>query len=259
MIPKPRVWVMNKREPVRLDEDEFGTFYEEDTYLVAAPNDEEGGNFAIYAWAGSRAPAIKRGVLSVMAIQLLLCLEGHAVIKHEEQGCESDEFVNLFINGGYNYPFDYVKDMGTPTGFHSVPKKTYPYRLFCVKDVKNIKKEEQQKKENEEEKKDSIDEEAKIENTDVSKNENTDVSKNENTEKIEKKEELEPFVPIFQVEVSIDSLNATDAYVLMAKGMVFAWWPTGAKTSLIARCIAFAQELRSPYKIFTDVITSKNK
>lgn len=243
MIPKPRVWVMNKREPVRLDEDEFGTFYEEDTYLVAAPNEEEGGNFAIYAWAGSKAPAVKRGVLAVMAIQLLLCLEGHASIKHEEQGKESDEFVTLFIKNGYNYPFEYVSDMGTPTGFRKVPPHTYPYRLFCVKDItRNVVKKEEEKKE-----------EKDVEKKDENENENGEEKKEEEV----KKEELEPFVPIFQVEVSIDSLNPKDAYVLMAKGMVFAWWPTGARTSLIARCIAFAQELRSPYKIFTDVITSK--
>lgn len=245
MISKPRVWVINKREPVRLDEAEFGTFYEEDTYLIVAPNDEEGGNFAIFAWAGSRAPAVKRGVLAIMAIQLLLCLEGHASIKHEEQGCESDVFTTLFIKNGYTYPFEYVSDMGTPTGFHKVTPRTYPYRLFCVKEIPRAlpspKKEEDGKENKEEENNKKEGEEEEVIEEEVG----------------EKKEELAPFIPIFQVEVSFDSLNAKDGFVLMAKGMVFAWWPTGARTSLIARCIAFAQELRSPYKIFTDVITSK--
>ncbi|XP_062845294.1 capping protein (actin filament), gelsolin-like a [Trichomycterus rosablanca] len=124
-------WRVEKMEAVQLDSTQLGVFYTGDAYIIL--NKHRGGA-DLHMWMGEESSRDEQCACAMLVTQLDQFLGGDAVQYRQEQGEETDEFMQLFPNG-VSY-----KRGGVESGFRKVEAERVQVRhLYQVKGKKNIR------------------------------------------------------------------------------------------------------------------------
>jgi len=126
--PGVEIWRIEKFEVKRWPEEEYGEFYDGDSYIILLTTaDEEGEKLShdIYYLHGKNASIDEQGTAAYKAVELDDLLHGDATQHREVQGHESEEFLMIF-------PHLHYMTGGVESGFHHVEKEKYEPRMFQV-------------------------------------------------------------------------------------------------------------------------------
>ncbi|CAG0886127.1 unnamed protein product [Darwinula stevensoni] len=128
-IPGLTVWEIENFLPNMLEEALHGNFFEADCYIVLHTfiDDSNSLDWKIFFWIGSKAPLDKRACSAIHAVNLRNYLGAECRTAREEQGEESEEFLELF-----NGQIAYIEGGRTSSGFYTVEKPVYLTRLYRV-------------------------------------------------------------------------------------------------------------------------------
>ena len=90
-----QVWRIEKLKPVPVPEKMYGHFYEGDSYIVLKTAVSKSGSFTwdIFFWLGNESTTDEQGVAAYKTVELDDKLGGAATQHREEQGFESDQFM----------------------------------------------------------------------------------------------------------------------------------------------------------------------
>ncbi|KAM9440917.1 macrophage-capping protein-like [Clarias gariepinus] len=118
-------------EAVQLDHRQLGVFYTGDSYIILNKHSE---GAELHMWMGAESSRDEQCACAMLATQLDQFLRGDAVQHRQEQGHETDEFLQLFPNG-VSY-----KRGGVESGFRQVQTECVLVpRLYQVKGKRNIR------------------------------------------------------------------------------------------------------------------------
>jgi gelsolin len=123
------MWRIEKFKVVKWPKDEYGTFYEGDSYILLKTTKEpETGKLArdVYFWLGLESTQDEQGTAAYKTVELDDLFGGEPVQHREVQMHESDTFNELFEQ------ITYLKG-GVGTGFKHVEETAYAARLLRVK------------------------------------------------------------------------------------------------------------------------------
>ncbi|XP_066138736.1 protein flightless-1 isoform X1 [Euwallacea fornicatus] len=123
------IWEIENFLPNRIDEVAYGKFYEGDCYIVLKTTVDENYclNWEIYFWIGEKASLDKKACSAIHAVNLRNYLGAQCRTIREEQGDESDEFLNLF-----DTQITYIQGGRTCSGFYTVENMTFETRLYRI-------------------------------------------------------------------------------------------------------------------------------
>ncbi|CAL4062789.1 unnamed protein product [Meganyctiphanes norvegica] len=124
------IWEIENFLPNQIDEGAYGHFYEGDCYIILETIiDEEKDNleWKIYFWIGEKASLDKKACSAIHAVNLRNFLSAQGRTHREEQGDESEEFLELFDND-----ITYIEGGRTASGFFTVEEMDFPLRMYCV-------------------------------------------------------------------------------------------------------------------------------
>jgi hypothetical protein len=126
-VPGLTIWEIENFLPNRIDEVAYGKFYEGDCYIVLKTTQEENEllNWEIYFWIGEKAPLDKRACSAIHAVNLRNYLGAQCRTIREEQGDESEEFLNLF-----DTQITYIEGGRTCSGFFTVEDNIFETRFY---------------------------------------------------------------------------------------------------------------------------------
>jgi hypothetical protein len=111
-IPGVTIWVIEDILPIKIEEEEHGTFYEGDCYIILKTFvDSESLAWQIHFWIGDETTVSKRTCVAMHAVNLRNFLHAECRTNREEQGHESDEFLSVF-----NTHIAYIEGDRTPSG-----------------------------------------------------------------------------------------------------------------------------------------------
>lgn len=116
-VPGVAIWEIENFLPNRIEKAAHGKFYEGDCYIVlkTALDDTESLTWEIYFWIGEKATLDKRACSAIHAVNLRNYLGAQCRTIREEQGDESEEFLNLF-----DTEITYIEGGRTCSGFFTV-------------------------------------------------------------------------------------------------------------------------------------------
>ncbi|KAL1488438.1 hypothetical protein ABEB36_014910 [Hypothenemus hampei] len=128
-LPGLMIWEIENFLPNRIEEVAYGKFYEGDCYIVLKTflDDNQSLNWEIYFWIGEKASLDKKACSAIHAVNLRNYLGAQCRTIREEQGDESDEFLNLF-----DTQITYIQGGRTCSGFYTVEDMVYETRLYRV-------------------------------------------------------------------------------------------------------------------------------
>lgn len=111
------VWEIENFLPNPIEESGHGTFYEGDCYIVLQTflDSNNSLDWKIYFWIGNQATLDKKACAAIHAVNLRNYLGAQCRTVREEEGDESEEFLDLF--GG---ELRYVEGGRTASGFFTV-------------------------------------------------------------------------------------------------------------------------------------------
>lgn len=123
------IWRIENFQPVAVPKDQYGSFYEGDSYIVYAAKPFNGPlEMNIHFWLGTETTMDEAGAAAIKAVELDDHLGGSPRQYRETQGRESKVFLNYFkSSGGIKY-----LSGGAASGFNHVEHKLKP-RLMHVK------------------------------------------------------------------------------------------------------------------------------
>jgi len=123
------IWRIENFAPVAIPKDQYGTFYEGDSYLVLCMKETKGSLDArVHFWLGESTTQDESGACAIKAVELDDYLGGFPVQYREVQCKESKAFLSYFkTKGGIKYLTGGVK-----SGFNHVDNTIKP-RLLHVK------------------------------------------------------------------------------------------------------------------------------
>lgn len=126
------VWEIENFCPVLMDSGLHGKFYEADCYIILSTqvDDNHSLHWKIFYWIGLEATLDKKACSAIHAVNLRNFLNAQCRTIREEQGEETDEFLELFPDG-----IDYVKGARTSSGFYTVEETEYAHRMFRLHEV----------------------------------------------------------------------------------------------------------------------------
>lgn len=134
-IPKEpclMIWRIEKFEVVPWPKEQYGSFYQGDTYIVLSiSKDGDTLDYTAFMWVGKESTQDETGTGAYKIVELDDFFHGAVELVYEAQGDETEEFVDLFDD-------IIIMEGGCPSGFKKVEKITYPVRLLVV--TKNEKK-----------------------------------------------------------------------------------------------------------------------
>ncbi|XP_014670701.1 PREDICTED: protein flightless-1-like [Priapulus caudatus] len=135
-IPGVTIWEIENFVPNQLDEVLNGTFYEGDCYIVLQTViDEQGGiNWQIYYWIGNKATLDKKACSAIHAVHLRNFLGAETRTVREEQGDESDAFLDIFVTSDVSY----IEGARTASGFFTIEDAEFVKRLYRCSGTKNL-------------------------------------------------------------------------------------------------------------------------
>jgi gelsolin len=132
-----QVWRIEQFKVVPYPKQDYGRFYEGDSYIVLKTNKLKGSDglaWDVHFWLGLETTMDEAGTAAYKTVELDDYL-GTAPVQHREvQGREGDLFLSYWPNG-----ISYLKG-GVDTGFHHVKPDEYRTRLLHVKgNLKNVR------------------------------------------------------------------------------------------------------------------------
>lgn len=127
--PGLTIWEIENFLPNRIDEVAYGKFYEGDCYIVLKTSEDENQSLSweIYFWIGGKAPLDKKACSAIHAVNLRNYLGAQCRTIREEQGDESEEFLNLFET-----QITYIEGGRTCSGFFTVEDLNFEIRFYRV-------------------------------------------------------------------------------------------------------------------------------
>ena len=128
------IWRIENLKPEPVDESTHGHFYEGDSYIVlkTAITKSGGFNWDIFFWLGSESSQDEQGVAAYKTVELDDKLGGAPIQHREEQGYESEQFMQLFPS------VQYLKG-GVDAGFTKVERDVYEPRLLHLKGARSVR------------------------------------------------------------------------------------------------------------------------
>lgn len=126
-----KVWRIEQFEVKAWPEEEYGNFYEGDSYILlhTKENEEDGSlEYELYFWLGLESSTDEQGTAAYKTVELDDFLDGAATQHREVMLHESDGFNNLFEH------VNYLKG-GIDSGFNHVEEGAYAGRLMHVKKI----------------------------------------------------------------------------------------------------------------------------
>lgn len=93
------VWEIDNFAPSRLPRELYGTFYQEDCYIILSTTEEEKSKkfeWKIFYWIGLQATLDKKASAAMHAVNLRNYLSAHCRTIREEENDESEQFLELF-------------------------------------------------------------------------------------------------------------------------------------------------------------------
>jgi len=130
------IWRIEKFKVVSWPKDQYGSFYDGDSYIVLNTYKKPDGNkllFDVHFWLGTHTTQDEAGTAAYKTVELDDLLGGDPVQHREVQGYESDLFLTYFNNQ--------IKIMsgGVETGFKHVKPEEYKPRLLHLKGKKKVR------------------------------------------------------------------------------------------------------------------------
>eukprot|EP00049_Salpingoeca_infusionum_P004478 m.79901 g.79901 ORF g.79901 m.79901 type:complete len:822 (+) comp12582_c1_seq4:132-2597(+) len=123
------IWRIEQFKVVEVAHDDFGVFYDGDSYIILNKYHRGGTGalkYDIHFWIGSQSSQDEYGTAAYKTVELDDFLGGIAAQYREVQGRESRRFRSLFRNM-------ILMDGGVDSGFHHVKPREYRTRLLHVK------------------------------------------------------------------------------------------------------------------------------
>eukprot|EP00123_Amoebidium_parasiticum_P021135 comp62153_c0_seq1/m.47910 comp62153_c0_seq1/g.47910 ORF comp62153_c0_seq1/g.47910 comp62153_c0_seq1/m.47910 type:complete len:1269 (-) comp62153_c0_seq1:480-4286(-) len=127
--PGVNCWGIVNFKPVPSDETLDGQFFDGDTYIILHTFEKAEGGYdhQVYFWVGRKAPVDKKACGAMHAVHLRNHLGAQSVIRREEQGDESSEFLAILPQ-----TIAHTKGHGTESSFFALSPTTYSTRLYCL-------------------------------------------------------------------------------------------------------------------------------
>lgn len=135
--PGVQIWRIEKFQVVSWPEDQKGTFYSGDSYIVLKTYVKDPVNnpnklaWNIHFWIGEESSQDEYGTAAYKTVELDDYLGGEPVQFREVQGFESDDFLAIF-------PKIELLKGGVDSGFRKVKPTEYKPRLLHIKGKKNV-------------------------------------------------------------------------------------------------------------------------
>jgi hypothetical protein len=131
-IPGLTIWEIENFVPNRIEDPLHGKFYEGDCYIILKTTleDNQNLNWQIFYWIGSVASLDKKACSAIHAVNLRNFLGAHCRSIREEQGEESDSFMELFPDG-----IIYIEGGRTASGFFTVEEIDVANRMFRLHEL----------------------------------------------------------------------------------------------------------------------------
>ncbi|CAL1292808.1 unnamed protein product [Larinioides sclopetarius] len=126
-VPGLTCWEIENFLPNQVDEALIGKFYEGDCYIILKTSLDENQSldWQIFYWIGSHATLDKKACSAIHAVNLRNFLGAQCRTIREEQGDESDEFLDLF-----GADIVYIEGGRTASGFYTIEEVEYIPRLY---------------------------------------------------------------------------------------------------------------------------------
>jgi len=131
-----QIWRIEKFQVKSWPVEQYGSFYDGDSYIVLNTYKKEGGNaylFDVHFWLGTNTSQDEAGTAAYKTVELDDLLGGAPVQHREVQGHESDLFLKYFKNQ--------IKLLsgGVESGFKHVKPEEYKPRLLHLKGKKKVR------------------------------------------------------------------------------------------------------------------------
>ncbi|XP_045482618.1 gelsolin [Harmonia axyridis] len=129
------IWRVEDFKPVAYPKDQYGKFYEGDSYIILRTKIRKSGakEWDLHFWLGSKTSQDEAGAAAILAVHLDDALGGVPIQYREVQEHESQLFVSNFKSGIRYLPG------GVASGFHHVDPDAFETRLFQVKGSRNVR------------------------------------------------------------------------------------------------------------------------
>ncbi|GAB0094218.1 Gelsolin [Sergentomyia squamirostris] len=130
------IWRIENFEPVAYPKNDYGKFYEGDSYIVLNTKESKSKELSwdVHFWLGRETTADEAGAAAIFTVQLDDQLHGAPIQHREVQDHESQLFLGYFKNGVRYLPG------GVASGFRQVETNAAgEKRLFQVKGKRNIR------------------------------------------------------------------------------------------------------------------------
>lgn len=126
------IWEIDNFVPSRLDEALCGKFYEADCYIILRTYENENQNldWEIFYLIGSHSTLDKKACSAIHAVNLRNYLSAHCRTIREEQGDESEQFLQLFPQG-----ITYIEGGRTASGFFTVEEVAVNTRMYRLHEL----------------------------------------------------------------------------------------------------------------------------
>ncbi|XP_076366000.1 FLII actin remodeling protein isoform X2 [Tachypleus tridentatus] len=126
-IPGIMCWEIENFLPNQVEDVFIGKFYEGDCYIILKTftDDTQGLNWQIFYWIGSCTTLDKKACAAIHSVNLRNFLGAQCRTIREEQGEESEEFLELFGS-----EITYIEGGRTLSGFYNVEETEYISRLY---------------------------------------------------------------------------------------------------------------------------------
>ena len=128
------IWRIENLKPVPVEEKDHGHFYEGDSYICLKTVETKSGgfNWDIFFWLGKDSSQDEQGVAAYKTVELDEKLGGAPTQHREEQGYESDLFMQSFKSVQY-------LQGGVEAGFKKVERGVYEPRLLHLKGARSVR------------------------------------------------------------------------------------------------------------------------
>jgi len=123
-----QIWRINKFRVDHVDQEEYGSFYSGDSYIILNTYKEEGGDeklHNVHFWLGEKTTQDEAGAAAIKTVELDDKLGDLPVQFREVQGHETKTFLSLFNSLN-------ILEGGHESGFRHVTPEEYESRLIHV-------------------------------------------------------------------------------------------------------------------------------
>ena len=129
--PSFYIWRIEKFNVVPWPKDQYGTFYQGDTFIILSivkDPDTESLDYNAHMWVGQDTTCDESGTGAYKIVELNDYFNGEMTLIYEEQGFESPLFISYFQNIN-------ILSGGIETGFKKVGAEKYASKLLHVRGV----------------------------------------------------------------------------------------------------------------------------